>query len=766
MDSIRPIESDALCGIVELYQIQTELSQCPSSEHTTTISMDGTSVSSKGNKWEGYLDSAHLEESFFSLFEWLLRLPESEQKLTLVNEKGKKEYLFPRNENRAGYRMMMEQVEAKMAGLSPLPAYVTTIQRCFNDSTKEKMLQELSRQVLRSNFNRIHSEYAFAERKDKDQAEIELTVYHPLVIISRLRAVYLLAASEKKKKRVIEDSKTALPFSKPENTALDVLPIMNNYLCQPIQQFYCEGNDKDASIYMLDLRQGCLSSLLYRKGNAFSSLRPINICTIAEKLALDIREYLEEHSNNKNIRGVSVCLIGSIGKTETKYLAEALLTYRGFYNPNSQRNELQIALNILSREKMPENQEYSKNNRSVHVRWLQFDHYSTYHHLEELILSNSIAFLIDNSFLYRQYTNAVEKIQERAKDFFSYSDNPRIRILDCFDQLSGQYMQYNDIYKLSLDGLLSDLTEMHREKPQYENTHLCALFSYSKFEDLIRLSKNALEVRKELVGPRSYTTLFRYRNYWKQKDERKDSPPIENDADSQCFYFRLHQWYKMMDQGLDDRKIVIAHEETNLATALRSVVCSLRYSTVKKKKKWICELHSIEEFDENFLAAVQKSVKKRFDLISDDQAFPAEVRYYLRKSLVNLLISRSTNLTQLLLANAFQYFEERNISINISNQSSETILESLYQYETRMRQYHDRYSDYLFLCSLNKSSLSFDQFIKIFDLIEAFGRDDGLYTIRQIENLCCDFLSMNAVSPKEIEKYYQRTMNQARFILQ
>lgn len=187
MNHMRPIESDALRTIVNLYFLIQNL--CPNKK--IVIRAD------KAREWKGCFSRTAMETSIFSLFEWLLRLPSAKQMLSVfVNDVEILDYMYPENPGRDEYRagviaveVMLENTAAWQLGQPP---YLMILQNIFNFEYANDALHDLAKRIVRSlpGSEIVHKSMCITHAQGN---VIELSCYHPLVILSRLHAVYTIA---------------------------------------------------------------------------------------------------------------------------------------------------------------------------------------------------------------------------------------------------------------------------------------------------------------------------------------------------------------------------------------------------------------------------------------------------------------------------------------------------------------------------------------------------------------------------------------------
>lgn len=759
---MRPIEADALRCV---QHIITRL-YLKGTKHAKIVAQDENGVHS----WQGFFFES---QAFFcfAIFEWLLRLPEAEQEISVYDLSDPAssiiEIVYPCNPLRKKYAKMLDEIEARLDSEKSWPTYVTTLRSIFparigSDMERETIV-DISPEMIEVMVCQL-AKVAIFDSKDfsgytvpgsiylTDPDTVVLTAYHPLVLLTRLKASYLLIRELPNEEYF--PSQLNDVSCQPLMDQLGTWPYLDGFIRQPVSQFFVDNDSANETVYSVDQRYDVLATLTYRALTSTSSVRPINLTTIAEKLVLDIEECLKSDSNSYE-KAPTIFIIGSVRHSETKELCDILdeigsikgKDYNLSFISSLSESEKSISYSI----------EYES--RTINV---DFDTTRSFDDIDDLahfISEREVVFLIDNFILYKTISKQGLSELPQPDPYTVNPDTVEFDIRHYWEQCNASYMRYEGKLQFLFSNLISKLKALCTNTVDYRNTHLCALLSYSQLSDLLTLSQETREVRKELVSPNSYTTLLRYTYEASQK-----SKLIYCVNEQVGFHFRLHQWYKMFDPNLRDYdfgQLTLKREYADCT--LREIFCCIKFD----EKACKVRLATKKVLSEALREKIAYAIRTRIAYGMDRSRYEGVARIFAHKAFTNFLISKSISPKHLLMARStlYSFYEESQIIVSWSDMSDEDM--GIYnRYNENLRAYSERYSDYLLLCSIDKYSKDESSIAQTYQLINAFNKNDGLFRIRQIGRLCYELLRNGYNYNISMRDYFLRVMDLASHITQ
>lgn len=589
--------------------------------------------------------------------------------------------------------------------------------------------------------SKLNQACSFSPKGSTDRV---LTYYHPRVLLQRLKmAIYMREEIRKQDGR--HGCAVQEQICPEEELIWGNFPVFSSELRYTNNQFMAFGQD----LYALDQRYGTISSCLYQRMSACSSVRPFPLVNTAEKLILDIRECDREDDSK-----IRILMVGSIDFGELTGIMD--IFQKELESPIFERIEL------TAWSSLPLGDEVIDENRTIHYCTVEDERVNLF---EKGIMSFDIVFLIDPYLLYAPENKAALTEVAKPDAYILTQKTIRNDIVHAAYESGQGYMNY--VGKLSLK-VKDFLWSVNLCKKSARLSHLCILLSYSEQTELIGLSRGTQEVRKEIASQNCYTTLLRY---------RFDKYPDKSGHDNQegfGFLFRLHQWYKMTAPNLSRWSMEIGTEDdavpVQLDRLMYGIIC--RFSIEKETGKWVFVLSQesseeklSDESPKKELSDADKSriaehVKRKIEYGFESGLHMEDSIRLARQSFANLLISRSTARKHLLYARSVIYGKPSEIEVKWSGKSiAKKVIDG---YNQTLRGYHSRYPDYLLLCAVDKSAQNLESISRIYQLSNALGREDGFRTIKELAEICEQ--EYNSIVDHRMKKYFLRIIEQANYL--
>lgn len=673
----------------------------------------------------------------FDLYEYLFRASLEGKKAVEVNfGDGECEFLLPEIPCREKFIQFhyaecngISEIYSKVAGedsrLSDFFDWQDTDYQ--NENSAYNRLRRLARYAIFGESKRSVSDLNRASSILISDSERILTYYHPRVLLQRLKMAIYMREEIKKQDR--------------KDTCLEELILEGfSYFSSELRYTNNQFTICDQDIYSLDQRYGTISSCLYQRMTACTSIRPFPLVNTAEKLILDI------HECDKQNKVISILMVGSIDFGEL----------RGIMDIFREELDSQIfeRIELTAWSPLSQSDVNITKNQAIHYCTVDGNSVNLF---DRGIMSYDIVFLIDPYFLYRLEDKAALECITDPDEYALTQKTIRNDIIHAAYESGQGYMNYTEKLSLKVKDFLRSVNLCVNSA---QLSHLCILLSYSEQTELIELSRGAQEVRKEIASQNCYTTLLRYRF-----DECSNVIVDENEENFE-FLFRLHQWYKMTAPNLSAWSLENNVEEESVPIRLDRLmyhtIC--RFSIERKTGKWEFSLILDEPFggllsdkDKIILEYVRKKIEYSFEsgLHMEDSIRLA------RQSFANLLISRSITRKHLLYARSVIYGKPSKIEVKWSEKGGKKV--DILGYNKKLREYHSRYSDYLLLCAIDKSAQNLESVSRIYQLSNALGRDDGFRAIKGLAMICeqeyCD------IGDNRVRKYFLRVIEQSNYLL-
>lgn len=585
--------------------------------------------------------------------------------------------------------------------------------------------------------SKLNQACSFSPRGSTDRV---LTYYHPRVLLQRLKmAIYMREEIRKQDGRhgcAVQEQ--ACPE---EELIWGNFPVFSSELRYTNNQFMAFGQD----LYALDQRYGTISSCLYQRMSACSSVRPFPLVNTAEKLILDIRECDREDDSK-----IRILMVGSIDFGELTGIMDIFQKELEF--PIFQRIEL------TAWSSLPLGDEVINENRAIHYCTVEDERVNLF---EKGIMSFDIVFLIDPYLLYATENKAALTEAVKPDAYILTQKTIRNDIVHAAYESGQGYMDYVGKLSLKVKDFLQDVNLC---KKSAQLSHLCILLSYSEQTELIGLSHGTQEVRKEIASQNCYTTLLRYSKY--------SNEPGHDDQESFGFLFRLHQWYKMTAPNLSrwSMEIGTKGDVARLDRLMYGIIC--KFLIEKDTGKWVfvlsqesseeitSEASSKKELSDADKNRIAEHVKRKIEYGFESGLHMEDSIRLARQSFANLLISRSTTRKHLLYARSVIYGKPSEIEVKWSGNGDPE--EDINEYNRTLRRYHSRYPDYLLLCAVDKSAQNLESISRIYQLSNALGREDGFRTIKELAEICEQ--EYNSIVDHRMKKYFLRIIEQANYL--
>lgn len=572
------------------------------------------------------------------------------------------------------------------------------------------------------------------------------TVLHPRVLMQRLKmAIYLreeiLNGGMKSGGMTYCDSQNPITFME-QDLVLGDFSFFSTELRSISNQFAVSKG----KLYVLDQRYGTIGFCVYQRVYSCSSIRPYPLLNVAEKLILDINECV---ARKKEAEAIRILIVGSI-----EY-AELINVFSIFETECDSSVYERIHLEAWSPILCP------KVERKPHVRYriMQNEELNLF---AEKFMEFDIVFLVDIAAMYSPHNNVSILKSIPPAQYQLSKDTLRNDIIHAAYESGQGYLNYEGKLSLRVKEFISEVKLYSRSA---KLTHLCVLLSYSEQTELMALSRDAHEVRKEIVSQGSYTTLLRYQ--LSELPRRAEC----HDIDSRIqFVFRLNQWYKMTSSLLPcwtiDSEDATGEDPNSLSfrldRLLNRTICKL--SINEGAGNW--QLQLIEDEDvskmDSYKQAILQRIKERIIFgLSSDQHVKDSVRLA-QQALANLLIARSVSKRHLVFARSMVYQKPKSVIV-VWGDSELKAAETISMYDRNLRQYHTRYSDYLILCSIDKAGQNIVGRARTNQLLDALGYSDGYEAIGSIRDICLSELPNT--DDEELKKYLLRIISQADFYL-
>lgn len=505
---------------------------------------------------------------------------------------------------------------------------------------------------------------------------------------------------------------------------------------------------------MLDRKHGYLSSLVYCKQNPYSSVCPIYITSITDNLVCDIRKIVEKRSGCGQI---SIFLAGSIKEEEMKRAAEMLLSHFALRGTKP----LRIEFNVFSGDGVFQSREYSEGNQCVFVQWGGLENILTFRGLEENILRNDLAYIVDCSFLYSQYNDTKNKDAR----FVPWSSDLAVQVMDCYKHVETNSLESVEIYRLNsemIDTIVTSVAAKRASSDLYKNS--CITVVVGKLNADRALNNKNLAGRltgvKEGMCGHDTVTILQFADIGDKAQNKKTILANSYDANkSPSFVFTLRCLYQIIDPAIGYKKYSLV-SDANIGAILDHIVCHLYI----EHGKWMCDVCPVDG-EVPLSSGVLDDVKNFFAFLTDPCAFPYHSRTYLYRALAHVLEEDSTDLVHLILMNTILNHELESIEVNVSDVPHLEFIEALVQCREKAAQYENKCVDAMVIRKLGTSSSAEEHLISMTNMFEHFNIRIGFGLVRDIEDVCCNMLSSDMELPKSVNQYCRKVMKNARAVM-